>query len=106
MISNSKNQCMHICIYIYIYFIYVIYIHTYKHTYIYIPQQRDIYETVIFRFLQIFYGRFVRDIYIYICVYIYINNIYIRIYIYIYIYIYISGQKKSDPRDSNVTDVR
>ena len=41
-----------------------------------ITKQRDIYDTVIFRFLQIFYGL----IYIYICV-----------YIYMYIYTYICG---------------
>ena len=28
----------------------------YIYIYIYITQQRDIYDTVIFRFLQIFYG--------------------------------------------------
>ena len=33
-----------------------------------ITQQGDIYDTVIFRFLQIFYGP---NIYIYICIYIY-----------------------------------
>ena len=71
-VTVKINACIYVYIYIYIYFIYVIYIHTYKHTYIYIPQQRDIYETVIFRFLQIFYGRFVRYIYIYIYVCIYI----------------------------------
>ena len=54
-----------------------------------ITKQRDIYDTVIFRFLQIFYGL----IYIYIYAYIY-TCIYIHIYtdsIHIYIYnIYMS----------------
>ena len=52
-----------------------------------ITQQRDIYDTVIFQFLQIFYGQ---SVYI---LYVYLNKLYIlkyvRMYIYIYIYIYI-----------------
>ena len=38
-----------------------------------ITKQRDIYDTVIFRFLQIFYG---------LCIYLWIFYIYIYIYIY------------------------
>ena len=53
-----------------------------------ITQQRDIYDTVIFQFLQIFYGQ---SVYI---LYVYLNKLYIlkyvRMYIYIYIYIYIN----------------
>ena len=55
-----------------------------------ITKQRDIYDTVIFRFLQIFYGLIYIYIYAYIytCIYIHIYTDSIHIYIYI-IYIYV-----------------
>ena len=48
-----------------------------------ITKQRDIYDTVIFRFLQIFYGQ----IYIYIQIY---QSIYLSIYLSIYSSTYLS----------------
>ena len=49
-----------------------------------ITQQRDIYDTVIFQFLQIFYGQ---SVYI---LYVYLNKLYILKYVRMYIYIYIN----------------
>ena len=43
-------------------FMYNIYIYIYIYIYTYITQQRDIYDKVIFRFLQIFYGESVEDL--------------------------------------------